>query len=176
MAGYFICRLKASSRKTVLRTNATDPDSHIFDDAVVLLSTQDSNQTKREVRVIGYKVDSKSYWVATNRFELSAEQVVLIYKLRWTIESFFAWWKRHLKVYQLIARNPYGLLRQILAGLITSLLQAIYCHEEHGEIVSIKRVRELHNNICNETAEDPAATSLGPPDIIDLDFGAYATA
>jgi IS4 transposase len=61
----------------------------------------------------------KNYWVATDRFDLTAEQIALIYKLRWTIESFFAWWKRHLKVYHLIARSPYGLLVQILAGLIT---------------------------------------------------------
>lgn len=65
-------------------------------------------------------------------------------------------------------------LVQILAGLITYLLLAIYCHEEHGERVSINRVRKLHNNIRHEAAED-AAAGLGPPDIIDLDFGAYAT-
>ena len=64
---------------------------------------------------------------------------------------------------------------QILAGLITYLLLAIYCHEEHGERVSIKRVRELRNNIRNEAAEDAAASGSGPPDIIDLDFGAFAT-
>lgn len=106
---------------------------------------------------------------------LTAEQVVLIYKLRWTIESFFAWWKRHLKAYHLIARSPYGLLMQILAGLITYLLLAIYCHEEHGERVSIERVRELRNKIRNEAAEDAAAVGLGPPDIVELEFGAYAT-
>ena len=42
---------------------------------------------------------------------------------------------------------------QILSGLITYLLLAIYCHEEHGERVSIKRVRELRNKILNETRE-----------------------
>lgn len=40
---------------------------------------------------------------------------------------------------------------QILAGLITYLLLAIYCHEQHNERVSIKRVRELRNKILNET-------------------------
>lgn len=172
---HFVCRIKAISRKTVLRTNVVDPDSHVFYDAVVFLGTKDANQTEREVRVVGYKVDNTSYWVATDRFDLTAEQIAFIYKLRWTIESFFAWWKRHLKVYHLIARSPYGLLMQILAGLITYLLLAIYCHEKHGERVSIKRVRELRNNIRNESAEDAAARGSGPPDIIDLDFGAYAT-
>ena len=39
---------------------------------------------------------------------------------------------------------------QILSGLITYLLLAIYCQEEHGEPVSIVRVRQLRNRIRNE--------------------------
>ena len=172
---HFVCRIKASSRKTVLRDNPIESDSHIFYDAVVLLGSENINQTEREVRVVGYKADGKKYWVATDRFDLTAEQVAMIYKLRWTIESFFAWWKRHLKVYHLIARSSYGLLMQILSGLITYLLLAIYCHEQHGERVSIKRVREFRNTIRNEATEDAASSGLAPPDFIDLDFSAYAT-
>jgi len=39
---------------------------------------------------------------------------------------------------------------QMLSGLITYLLLAIYCHEKHNEKVSIKRVRELRIQIHNE--------------------------
>jgi hypothetical protein len=31
---------------------------------VVLLGTKDINLTQQEVRVVGYKADGKSYWVA----------------------------------------------------------------------------------------------------------------
>jgi hypothetical protein len=172
---HFVCRIKANSRKTVIRTNVVNPDSHIFYDAVVLLGTKDSNQTKLEVRVFGYNVDGIAYWVAIDRFDLTAEQIALIYKLRWTIESFFAWWERHLKVYHLIARSPYGLLMQILAGLITYLLLAIYCHEQYSERVSIGRVREIRCKIHNEAAEIFGATGLAPPEFVDLNFFAYAT-
>ena len=172
---HFVCRIKASSRKAVIRTNGVNPDSHIFYDAVVLLGTKDINQTEQEVRVVGYKVDGIAYWVATDRFDLTADQIALIYKMRWTIESFFAWWKRHLKVYHLIARSPYGLLMQILAGLITYLLLAIYCHEQYGERVSIGRVREIRCKVRNEAADNSVFTGLAPPGFIDLDFGAYAT-
>ena len=40
---------------------------------------------------------------------------------------------------------------QILSGLITYFLLAIYCREQHNEKVSIKRVRELRIKIQNET-------------------------
>lgn len=54
-------------------------------------------------------MDGVAYWVATNRYDLSAEQITTAHKLRWEIEKFFAWWKRHLKVYHLIVRTRYGL-------------------------------------------------------------------
>ena len=147
---YFVCRIKASTKKTCIEAKQIDPESNVFYDSVVLLGTPGVNQTKKPLRVVGYIVDGTKYWVATSRFDLSAEQIVLIYKLRWGIEKFFAWWKRHLKVYHLIARSEYGLMVQIFAGLITYLLLAIYCREQHNEKVSIKRVRELRINIQNE--------------------------
>ncbi len=172
---HFVCRIKPSARKTVLRSIPIATGSHVFYDSVVLLGTKDVNLIQHEVRVVGYEADGKNYWVATDRFDLSAEDIALVYKMRWTIESFFGWWKRHLKVYHLIARSPYGLLMQILAGLVTYLLLAIYCHEQHGERVSIERVRELRNNIRNESATAADFTGTGPPGIIDLDFSAFAT-
>ncbi len=146
----FVCRIKEATLRKVLEEYPIQKDSHVFFDAKVLLGSPNINQTKTPVRLGGYTVEGKSYWVATDRFDLSAEQVALIYKLRWNIESFFAWWKRHLKVYHLFARSKNGLMVQILSGLITYLLLAIHCHEQHGEPVSIRRVRQLRNQIRNE--------------------------
>ena len=150
---HFICRIRKSTRKTVLEQHPVPEGSHIFLDVKALLGTANQNQTEKPVRVVGYTVDNKEYFVATDRFDLSAEDVALAYKLRWDIEIFFGWWKQHLNVYHLIARSPKGLMAQILGGLITYLLLAIYCHEEHNERVSINRVRELRIKIKNELAE-----------------------
>lgn len=147
---HFVCRIKASTQKTCIKNNPVKSGSIVFYDAIVLLGTAGVNQTEKELRVVGYRVDGIEYWAATSRYDLSAEQIALIYKLRWDIEKFFGWWKRHLKVYHLIARSQYGLMVQILAGLITYLLLAIYCHKHYREKVSIKRVRELRIRIQNE--------------------------
>jgi len=56
----------------------------------------DQHQTKSPVRVVGYDISGVKYYVAT-------EQIARVYKLKWTIENFFKWWKDHLKVYHLIA-------------------------------------------------------------------------
>jgi len=147
---HFVCRIKARTKRVCLETKEINPDSTIFYDAIVLLGTAGVNQTKKPLRLVGYTVDSTKYWVATSRYDLTPEKIALMYKLRWDIEKFFAWWKRHLKIYHLIARTEYGLMVQILAGLITYLLLSIYCREYHNEKVSIKRVRELRITIQNE--------------------------
>jgi IS4 transposase len=146
----FACRIKAGTHKTVIKANDVDPESIVFFDAIVLLGNSKVNQTRRSIRIVGYKIAGVKYWIATNRYDLTAEQIAFVYKLRQDVEKFFAWWKRHLKVYHLIARSEHGLMVQILAGLITFLLLAIHCHLQHNEAVSIKRVRQLRIKIQNE--------------------------
>jgi hypothetical protein len=151
----FICRIKASTKKKIISQNTVQADSIVFFDAMVLLGTAGVNQSKTPLRLVGYQIENVKYWIATSRYDLSAEQIAGAYKLRWNIENFFAWWKRHLKVYHLIARSPYGLMVQILSGLITYLLLAIHCHSNFQEKVSIKRVRQLRTQIENELRSQP---------------------
>lgn len=158
----FVCRIRENTKKTCIKSNPVKPGSIVFYDAIVLLGTAGVNQTEKQLRVIGYRIDNKVYWVATNRFDLSAEEIATVYKLRWNIEIFFGWWKRHLRVYHLIARSEQGLMAQILGGLITYLLLAIYCYNNHKEKLSMKRVRELRIKIQNEARN--LQTDLPAPD------------
>ena len=164
---HFVCRIRKSTSKTVIEERPVPQDSAVFLDVTALLGTKGQNQSEKPVRVVGYRIDRTDYYVATDRFDLSAADVALAYKLRWNIEIFFGWWKQHLNVYHLVARTPQGLMAQILGGLITYLLLAIYCHEEHNERVNIRRVRELRIKIRNELAEMTAdigsPSDKGPP-------------
>ena len=81
----------------------------------------------------------------------------------WEVEKFFAWWKKQLNVCHLIARSPYGVLVQIFAGLITYLLMAIYCAEQHGELVSMKRVRQLRTQKMGSSAESVGCVAQKGP-------------
>jgi hypothetical protein len=155
----FICRIQQRARKKVILENPLPESNTIFYDAVVILGKKGITEAEKELRVVAYRVDGKEYWIATNRYDLTAEQVAQAYKLRWNIETFFGWWKRHLNVYHLIARSEYGVMVQILGGLITYLLLAIHCQEQHNEPVSINRVRELRNKIANEASEMAAETT-----------------
>ena len=157
---HFVCRIKENTHTIVISESAVNPDSIVFYDKVVLLGTKGVNQTETALRLVGYRADGKDFWVATNRHDLTAEEVAQVYKLRWNIETFFGWWKRHLGVYHLIARSQYGLMVQLLGGLITYLLLAIYCREQHNEPVSIARVRQLRNQIANEATAELKARQM----------------
>jgi hypothetical protein len=157
---FFICRIKKNTTKRVISSNSLPKGSLVFYDSIVSLGSEKSLQTKRDVRLISYTIEGVEYWIATNRFDLKADQIAEAYRLRWQVESFFAWWKRHLSVYHILARSEYGLKVQIFAGLITYLLLAIHCHQQHGEKVTIKRVRELRNRIINESRENNREQNL----------------
>jgi hypothetical protein len=64
---------------------------------------------------------------------------------------------------------------QILAGLITYLLLAIYCHEEHGERVSIKRVRQLRTKILNESRQADFHSVESEQQGLDPTLNSYAS-
>lgn len=155
----FVIRIRANTTKILIEEYKLNSESIIFYDGEVLLGTvENNNQTEKPVRLVGYRINNVDYWIATNRRDLTAEQIAQIYKLRWNIEKFFAWWKRHLRVYHLIARSEYGLMVQIFGGLITYLLLAIYCHNNYGEHVNIERVRQLRIQIKNELHDSGCST------------------
>ena len=107
------------------------------------------------VFLVGFSAAGKAYWVVTDREDLAAEDIAYIYSLRWHIETFFAWWKKHLKVYHLISRSPHGLLMQLLAGLITYLLLVIYCHRRYEDKPRLAYLRQLRWEIQHEAHAKP---------------------
>jgi Transposase DDE domain len=62
----FVCRIKAGTIKTCLETSAVSEGGPVFYDALVRLGAPRASQTQRPVRVVGYRVEAKEYWVATN--------------------------------------------------------------------------------------------------------------
>ena len=147
---HFVARLKSNTEWKVLEKLPFEEGGKVFFFAKVQLGGE-KNRMKNPVHLVGYSVKRKIYWVATSRTDLTAEQIAFIYFLRWEIEKFFAWWKRHLKVYHLISRDRHGMLLQLLAGLITYLLFVLYCYQVYGEKPSIQRLRELRRRIRRET-------------------------
>jgi len=138
----FVCRIPERTARLLVAAGLPE-DGPVFFDAMVSLGEVGMALAQMPVRLVGCRAANRKLWQVTNRYDLTAEDLSQIYLLRWDIDTFLTWWKRHLKVYRLVAWNEYGLMVQILGGLITYLLLATYCREQFNEPVSIHRVREL---------------------------------
>jgi hypothetical protein len=69
----FICRIKAGTKKKIVSKNVVPAGSIVFFDAMVLLGTTSVNQSEKPLRLVGYQIEDIQYWIATNRYDLSAE-------------------------------------------------------------------------------------------------------
>jgi len=169
---HFVARIRKNAQYEILERLPLPSGTKIFFFAKVQLGDE-AHRMNHPVGLIGFKSRGKIYWIATDRDDLSAEQIAFIFSLRWEIETFFAWWKRHLKVYHLISRNYHGVLLQLLAGLATYLLLVLYFHRRYGERPSLRRLRSLRQQIRQE-----AHTTLVPVYIpvytIDIDLAFFS--
>lgn len=67
-----------------------------------------------------------SFRVLTDRLDLSAEVIALIYKLRWQVEIFFRFFKHVLGCRHLIARNRNGIELQVYTAILACLLISLW--------------------------------------------------
>lgn len=74
------------------------------------------------VRIVDRDGKTTELWLITDRLDLDADLVALAYRYRWSVELFFRWLKCVLGARHLIAQNQNGVLLQMYAALIVSLL------------------------------------------------------
>ncbi len=145
----FVCRIRSNTTYTVCHQLPIPPGSNIVFHATVYLGDE-AHRTQYPVRLIGVRKGRKTLWIATSRLDLTAIEIATIYRLRWQIETFFAWWKRHLNVYHLMARSEHGVFMQLLAGLCSYLLLVIYCFRHNGGRPSLTQLRQLRRQLRKE--------------------------
>lgn len=99
-------------RDVVLKRLGTDKHKDVVGRAMRLVIVRTSDRDGQPTEL----------WLVTDRLELDADLVALAYRYRWTIELFFRWLKSVLGCRHLVAENANGVLLQMYAALIVSLL------------------------------------------------------
>lgn len=102
-----------------MNENFISKGSTVIADKEVILGCQ-STQMRHPVRVIQVADSSNGdlFNIVTNRFDLTAEDIAQIYRLRWTIETFFKWIKQHLRIKKFFGTSFNAVLIQIYSALI----------------------------------------------------------
>lgn len=129
----YVVRLWKSTAVSVLEEFAVEPNSNIIRDAKVKLGSK-FRRMEREIRLVEFRDEQgRIYRVATNRWDLSPQEIAEIYKNRWLIELFFKWLKQHLPAAKIHCTSPQGIWNEIYLAMIAYLLSL------HVRIISQSR-------------------------------------
>jgi len=79
-----------------------------------------------QVRLVEVHSDGHIFLLITDRQDIPAELIALIYRYRWQIELFFKWVKCILGCRHLLAESPEGVASQIYCALIAATLLTLY--------------------------------------------------
>jgi Transposase DDE domain/Domain of unknown function (DUF4372) len=125
---YFVSRIRCNQKLFVVGQHKTSGlGKNILADELVV--SDDYQRLKNDYpkmrRIKFYSEDKeKVYEYLTNNFELTGEQIALIYKERWQIELFFKWIKQNLKIKTFLGTSKNAVMTQVWIAMIYFLLLA----------------------------------------------------
>ena len=147
---FFVTRLKKNAIFKTEKVNPVKEDSVVLSDKTVILGSHNARMVNptRLVEVIDSS-NSEVFYIVTNRFDLTAEEISDIYRLRWSIETFFKWIKQHLTIKKFYSTSFNGILVQIYTALILycllKLIHILYCRK----FDFLKMVRLIADGLFN---------------------------
>ena len=125
---FFVARMHKTNRFSWFKQKHIKPKS-VISDETGKLGYPGRDRTTRImqdiVRVIRYKRENgnkEGLYIATNRFDLKANEVKNLYKRRWDIELFFKFIKQNLKLKKFFGTSINAVKSQIYCSLIAYLL------------------------------------------------------
>ena len=121
--GYFVIRIRNNAVIHELESFPITEDDRkagvVWDKKIYL---GDEKNPKGPYRAILIKAWDKELLILTNRWDIPAELISIIYRYRWMIEDFFKWIKCNLECRHLLAESQRGVTIQIYLAIIASLL------------------------------------------------------
>jgi hypothetical protein len=115
----------------------------VLQDALVHLGN-DRARLFRMLRV--RQTNGQEITLISSLIDLSADQICLLYRYRWTIEIVFRWLRQTLELEHLTSHDPVGILRQMLTALIVWGLLVI-ANQDSGKLSPKQLWRQLQADI-----------------------------
>ena len=99
-------------------------------------------------RIVFYdKEKNRTFVFYTNNIEVSAEDVALLYKYRWSVELFFKWMKQHLRIKEFYGTTENAVKIQVYAAITTYCLVSIIETEMAEEMTTYEVLRVLSTSL-----------------------------
>lgn len=145
---YFVTKLHGNI-KPLIQGQRSVPDYPVAGGYVVLEDADvclGGDQTRR-YRILRVRLPTgKVITILTNLLLLTAEQICLLYRYRWTLEIMFRWLKQLLQLDHFISRDPQGIMRQVLTALIVYGLLVLF-NQDHSRFSPKQLWRQLQADL-----------------------------
>ena len=128
-----VCRLPINAALEETEGRPLSPEDQaagVVSDCVGRLGSSSHRRVSIPIRVVEvhrWQNGNLNVWrLATDRMDLPADLIALIYQHRWAIELFFRWMKCNLNLRHLYSESQNGMHIQVYAALIATLLLTLY--------------------------------------------------
>ncbi len=125
----FVTRIKDNAVYKTLLYNKIEESIHsgVLEDQIIEITIKDSTNSKLNLRKIRFydRVLKREFEFLTNLFEMRADLVAAIYKLRWQIELLFKQLKQNFPLKYFLGDNENAIKIQIYCALIANLLMTV---------------------------------------------------
>ena len=125
---FFVTRTKAGVQLNRLESRPVDRSTGIRSDHIVWLRTlQSATRYPDRLRRVAFRdpEDGKVLVFLTNNFDLPAEVIAHLYKLRWRVELFFKWIKQNLRIKHFFGTSDNAVKTQVWIAVCVYVLVAI---------------------------------------------------
>ena len=128
---FFVCRLKDNAKYEVIETLFEQALSEnaagvMKVEHIHLQYKEEKTQKTLCLRKVTYRDEKgRIYQFITNNWEITSEEVALIYKYRWTIELVFKKLKQNFQLHFFYSESENGIKTQVWATLIAHLLLTV---------------------------------------------------
>ena len=125
---YFVTRVKSNMQFRRIYSKKVGKTTGLIYDQIGKLVTINSLKSYPEKlrRIKYYDAETDKLFIfITNNIELTALEIVLLYKKRWQVELFFKWMKQHLKIKSFWGTTINAVKIQLYCAIITYCLVSI---------------------------------------------------
>jgi len=126
----FVTRIKDNAVYETIQNNKIEEHIHsgVLEDQIIEITVKEnSTESKLKLRKVRFydRVLKREFEFLTNLFELRADFVAAIYKLRWQIELLFKQLKQNFPLKYFLGDNENAIKIQIYCALIANLLMTV---------------------------------------------------
>ena len=155
ISSYFVIRPKSRMRYKVIKDNNTKHNKGgiLSDQEIELTAYTSNNKYPKKLRRVVYYAETlnRTFIYITNNFEISADQIALLYKYRWQVELFFKWIKQHLKIKSFWGTTESAVRIQIFTAITAYCMVAIVEHDLQLRRSTYEVLRILSVSLLDKT-------------------------